>query len=111
MLLNNFGINYRGVGHNNFRVDPITRAKQLILVQECMNAMEELCSTFIACHLVDHHEEILDSLADSLHLLDNDATLFTGCPKQDLLKVPEGVVALLRAFERLNSHGCNDSIR
>src|SRR5258706_16316464 len=110
MLLNNFGINYGGVVYNNFRVDPITRAKQLILVQECMNAMEELSSTFIACHLVNHHKEILDSLADPFHLLDNNAALFTGCSKQDLLQVPEGVVALLRAFERLNSHGCNDSI-
>src|SRR5260221_11007693 len=108
MLLNNFGINYGGVGYNNFRVDPITRAKHLILVQECMNAMEELSSTFIACHLVDHHEEILDSLADPLHLLDNNAALFTGCPKQDLLQLPKCVVALLRAFERLKCHGCNN---
>src|SRR4051812_20000141 len=111
MLSDDFGMNYGGVGHNNLCIDPIAGAKQLILVQERMDAMQELSAAFITSNFVYHHKEILDRLADPFHLFENDAALFTGCPEQDLLQVPESIVALPGAFERLNSHGCDDSIR
>src|SRR6266568_7660238 len=108
MLVNNFGINNRGISYNHFCVKAIM--SQVILIQKPFNAGKELHTALVSCHLINHNEDMLYTLSDAFHPFRNDLALFIKDSLKNCLQMAKRIFPSFRLLERLNSDSSDNLI-